>query len=69
MQRCTTVKAMVAAVILALVTSIALTPQARADGLLAVGMEIDIGSHSCSLGFFAFNQAQNRLAVDRGPLR
>jgi hypothetical protein len=66
MERRTTVKTLVVALIFALVTGIGFTPQARADGLLAVGMEIDIGNHSCSLGFFAFNQAQNRLAVTEG---
>lgn len=33
---------------------------------LAVGMPIEIGNHSCSLGFFGFNARQDRLAVTAG---
>jgi hypothetical protein len=60
------VKTRAAVVVLALALSVLMTPHARAAGLLAVGMEIVIGGHSCSLGFFAFNQQHDRLAVTSG---
>lgn len=41
-------------------------PLARAEGRLAVGMEIAIGSGRCSLGFFAYDSRKNRLAVTSG---
>ncbi|MDT5095387.1 MAG: streptogrisin [Mycobacterium sp.] len=64
MKRRTTLKT--AAVLVSALVGIPLAPHARAEGLLAVGMDIDIGTHACSLGFFAFNQAHNRLAVTEG---
>ncbi len=41
-------------------------PAAAAHVDLAVGMPIQIGNHSCSLGFFGFNARQDRLAVTAG---
>jgi hypothetical protein len=41
-------------------------PAAAAHVDLAVGMPIEIGDHSCSLGFFGFNARQDRLAVTAG---
>jgi hypothetical protein len=41
-------------------------PGAAAHVDLAVGMPIEIGNHSCSLGFFGFNARQDRLAVTAG---
>ncbi|WP_235852706.1 S1 family peptidase [Mycobacterium interjectum] len=41
-------------------------PAAAAHVDLAVGMPIEIGNHSCSLGFFGFNARQDRLAVTAG---
>lgn len=66
MKKRRTVKTVAAVVIFALAPGVLLAPHARAGGLLAVGMEIVIGSHSCSLGFFAFNQENDRLAVTAG---
>lgn len=52
--------------ILAALVAVPFAPVANASGLLAVGMEIGIGGHSCSLGFFAFNDQNERLAVTAG---
>lgn len=41
-------------------------PAAAAHVDLAVGMPIEIGRHSCSLGFFGFNARGDRLAVTAG---
>lgn len=39
---------------------------AHASGTVTVGMEIVIGNHSCSLGFFAIDDNRDRLAVTAG---
>lgn len=41
-------------------------PTAHASGSLSAGMEINIGKHRCSLGFFGFNANHDRLAVSAG---
>lgn len=55
---------------LAAVTAAALlaagTAPAHASGSLSVCMEINIGKHRCSLGFFGFNANHDRLAVSAG---
>lgn len=61
-----TISTAVTAVTFALSATFSFVPVARASGLLAVGMEVVIGSHSCSLGFFAFNDANDRFAVTAG---
>lgn len=66
MKKRTAVKTLAAVVIFALAPGVLLAPHARAGGLLTVGMELVIGSHSCSLGFFAFNQKNDRLAATAG---
>jgi hypothetical protein len=47
-------------------TALAVAPHAYANVDLAVGMPINIGRHSCSLGFFGFDARQDRLAVTAG---
>ncbi|MFT9661116.1 hypothetical protein ACM0CQ_02555 [Mycobacteroides abscessus subsp. abscessus] len=58
----------VAGLLTILITATTLTtaPLAHAAGKLTVGMKVIIGNGSCSLGFFAFNDAKNRLAVTSG---
>ncbi len=59
----------VAAVAMSLLSARALVvapPTVAANVDLAVGMPIEIASHSCSLGFFGFNARQDRLAVTAG---
>jgi hypothetical protein len=47
--------------------ALVVAPRAAAAHVdLAVGMPIQIGHHSCSLGFFGFNARQDRLAVTAG---
>lgn len=45
---------------------VAPAPSAWAGADLDVGMQIDIGSHRCSLGFFGFDSRGDRLAVTAG---
>lgn len=54
-------------VVLSAALLMAMSPPPIAKAVnLAVGMEIDAGKHSCSLGFFGFNARQDRLAVTAG---
>ena len=48
------------------ITALGVAPRAYANVDLAVGMPINIGHHSCSLGFFGFDARQDRLAVTAG---
>lgn len=56
----------VGAALLSALALVAAPPATAAHVDLAVGMPIDIGHHSCSLGFFGFNARQDRLAVTAG---
>lgn len=64
-QRAATGAAFAAGLLSAVVLALA-PPAAAAHVDLAVGMPIEIGRHSCSLGFFGFNARQDRLAVTAG---
>ena len=48
------------------IIALVIAPPASANVDLAVGMPINIGNHGCSLGFFAFDARQDRLAVTAG---
>ncbi len=66
--RSTAKTVVIAVTILAAVPLMLLRPaEARAaTGTLTVGMKVIIGQHSCSLGFFGFNDREDRLAVTSG---
>lgn len=55
-----------AAVCAAVCAAMLPVPAAWATAELSVGMPIDIGQHRCTLGFFATNDQEDRLAVTAG---
>jgi hypothetical protein len=48
------------------IMALVVAPRAYANVDLAVGMPVNIGHHSCSLGFFGFDARDDRLAVTAG---
>lgn len=61
-----TKKTLILSPVLALLAAVLVVLPARASGLLTVGMGIDIGDGTCSLGFFGSNSQGDRLAVTAG---